>query len=141
MDLSETDRAWLAGLLEGEGYFGTVNNTVKGKVYRYPRVGVTMTDRDVIERVAALFGTSVYAVKPGPQSNLTSYRFTLVGSRAANLMEMLRPWMGGRRQGQIDAALAEYAEREPANELRRRWSARACSDRPRDAKGRLVRLV
>lgn len=139
MDLSEANCAWLAGLLEGEGYFGTVNSRVKGKVYRYPRVGVTMTDRDVVERVAALFGTSVGTVKPGPQSRLTSYRFTLVGSRAADLMRRLRPWLGRRRQSQIDAALGEYAERLPANELRRRWSAQACANRARDARGRLVR--
>jgi hypothetical protein len=33
---SDTEIAWLAGLLEGEGYFGMVNNRVNGKTYRYP---------------------------------------------------------------------------------------------------------
>jgi hypothetical protein len=45
--------AWLAGLLEGEGYFGLIPNKVKGKTYRYARVGVTMTDEDVIRRAAS----------------------------------------------------------------------------------------
>lgn len=138
MDLSEADVAWLAGLLEGEGYFGTINSRVAGRVYRYPRVGVTMSDQDVVQRVADLFGTRVTKVKPGPQSNLPTYRFTLVGSRAAEVMGRLRSWLGQRRRRQIDAALAEYAQREPANERRRRWSAEAAAARPRDALGRLL---
>jgi hypothetical protein len=136
--LSETDVAWLAGLLEGEGYFGMIRSRVGGKVYRYPRVGVTMTDRDVIDRVAAMFDTKVYAVKPGPQSNLESYRFTLVGTRAAELMVALRPWMGGRRQAKIDATLAEYGAIETTQVRRSRSCSEAAAKRQR-SNGRFIR--
>jgi hypothetical protein len=105
----DVELAWLAGLLEGEGYFGMINNHVGGKVYRYPRVGVTMSDRDVVERVGAMFGLKVTAINPGPQSNLVTYRFTLTGARAAQLMVDLRPMLGTRRQAQIDSALSEYS--------------------------------
>lgn len=53
--MTEIETAWLAGLLEGEGYFGTINSWVSGRCYRYPRIGVNMTDRDVIDRVATLW--------------------------------------------------------------------------------------
>ncbi|NIK60774.1 LAGLIDADG family homing endonuclease [Kribbella shirazensis] len=109
MSRGEAGLAWLAGLLEGEGYFGTINSHVAGKIYRYPRVGVTMTDRDVVERVADMFGLKVTSIRPKPPSKLMQYRFTLTGARAAQLMVDLRPMLGVRRQSQIDAVLAEYS--------------------------------
>ena len=49
-NLAEVDVGWLAGLLEGEGYFGLVPNKSGGKTYHYARLGVTMTDSDGVER-------------------------------------------------------------------------------------------
>jgi hypothetical protein len=86
--------AWLAGLLEGEGYFGTVNNRVAGKVYRYPRVGVNMADSDVIARVASLWSVSVYVMRQSGVSKKTAYRAATTGARAADWMRRLYPFMG-----------------------------------------------
>jgi hypothetical protein len=50
----QIDVIWLAGLLEGEGCFNIrpdKNNQV--------RVSIEMTDRDIIERAAKLFGSNV----------------------------------------------------------------------------------
>ena len=52
MDIARDDLMWLAGLLEGEGSFLMARNIVAGKVYRYPKITVNMTDRDVIEHAA-----------------------------------------------------------------------------------------
>src|SRR5215472_89670 len=68
---------WLAGLLEGEGYFGTVTNWVARKGYRYPRVGIKMTDRDVIERVAAAWDIKIYTLKATTRSPKPQYRVTI----------------------------------------------------------------
>lgn len=121
---TEIDLAWLAGLLEGEGYFGTINNRVSGKIYRYPRIGVAMTDRDVIEKVAALWGTKIQTLKPRGVSKLTSYRITLVGSRALEWMKLVLPYMGSRRTDQIENAIIEW-ESLPSTTERRRKS---CQD-------------
>lgn len=100
--------AWLAGLLEGEGYFGTIINRVAGRAYRYPRIGVNMTDADVIGRVASLWGVSVYVMRPAGLSKKTAYRTIILGSRAAIWMRQLYPFMGARRREQIDRAIAEW---------------------------------
>jgi hypothetical protein len=121
----DIELAWLAGLLEGEGYFGMIKSHVGGKMYRYPRVGVTMTDRDVIERVAAMFGQKVTTVRPGPRSRLMQYRFTLTGARAAQLMVDLRPMLGARRQARIDEVLSEYSTVEDTNVRRSRSNREA----------------
>jgi len=130
--------AWLAGLLEGEGYFGTINNWVAGRLYRYPRIGVNMTDSDVISHVASIWGVSVYVMRPSGVSKKVSYRSTIVGSRAADWMRRLYPMMGRRRREQIDAALVEWKATASANERRRVWSRRAAASRSRTPQGRFI---
>ena len=109
-DFSDAELGWLAGLLEGEGYFGIIRNHGKlngdrTKVYLYPRIGVSMTDRDVIERVARFWSGKVSVVKPAGVSKKTSYRTHLFGKRAVRMMRLLRPLMGERRRKQIDNTL------------------------------------
>lgn len=119
MTLTDTTLYWLAGLLEGEGYFGTVNQRKGGRLYRYARVGVNMTDRDVIERVAALWGVKVYVMKVSGVSKLVGYRVTIIGTHAIEIMCLLRPLMGSRRQAQIDKALREFEAKPDTNESRK----------------------
>ena len=42
-----TQQAWAVGLFEGEGYMDNFNG--------YPRFAIEMTDKDVLERFAAIF--------------------------------------------------------------------------------------
>jgi hypothetical protein len=123
---SEAELAWLAGLLEGEGSFWMLTSHVGGKRYRYPKIVVSMTDRDIIERVAHLFGRSVYDVPPsrGHPNRLPAFRAQISGAAAAQWMRDLYPWLGRRRQGKIDEVLAEYGEIEPTSVRR----SRACRE-------------
>jgi hypothetical protein len=93
---------WLAGLLEAEGTFLKPAPSSP----RCPIVACRMTDRDVIERVAVAFGTSVQAIDKGRFR--TEYGTRVKGSRAVNLMLELRPMMGDRRRAAIVAALGAY---------------------------------
>jgi hypothetical protein len=95
-----------------------------------------MTDRDVVERVAALFGTSLHEQRRtyGVSRKLT-YRAVLTGTRAADLMRALRPLMGERRRAKIDEVLAEYEARVPTAVRRREACSAAASDRARRGDG------
>jgi hypothetical protein len=114
--------SWLAGLLEGEGSFMMSRNTVKGKIYHYPKIVVSMTDEDVIQRAADAFGTSVYTV-PKIENRKQQWRATLTGSKAAEMMTLLIPHMGKRRAAKIKEILSEYGDIEPTNVRR----SRSCS--------------
>lgn len=105
--LSNDDLHWLAGLLEGEGSFmpGPPSSA------RTPVVAVHMTDEDVVARVARIFGRKVQVVRPRSVRWQTSYMVRVQGAKAVYWMQLLRPLMGSRRQGQIDRALACYAPR------------------------------
>ncbi len=95
---------WLAGILEGEGSFMRGIPSSPNRV----RIAVQMTDRDVIERVARLWNGAVYECKARNPRHKASYRAQLDRSGAVALMILLRPLMGQRRQGQIDAAISSY---------------------------------
>ncbi len=52
----EYELLWLAGILEGEGYFHLYNNHASnGKTYQYARICLGMTDKDVIEKVCSMW--------------------------------------------------------------------------------------
>jgi hypothetical protein len=97
------DDYWLAGLLEGEGAFMRITERPE---YWRPVLSLQMTDRDVVARVAAIWGVAVVS---GGKPRFEHYKPTFIakisGSRGADWMLYLRPLMGERRQGQIDMAL------------------------------------
>lgn len=96
--MKETDLAWLAGLLEGEGSFYL--KTKNGK--HVPAIGLAMTDADIVERAGDLMGTRKAYTRPRRQpgwKDQTEIRIT--GKRAAELMRTLLPYMGERRRATI----------------------------------------
>lgn len=105
--MDSLDLYWLAGLLEGEGSF------CKGPPSRPNSIQISlqMTDEDVVARVATLFGVAYARSLPKKRKWKVIYRTVLRGYPAFLLMQKLRPLMGQRRQGQIDAALGSYDPR------------------------------
>ena len=119
--MTETETlAWLAGLLEGEGFFGIIKSHNNGRIYRYPQIVIQMTDEDVVQRVADVFGTKLYRNKKvyGTGSKLLCFKAVCSGQRAATWMAKLRPMMGVRRKLKIDACLTEWSSRPSANTMR-----------------------
>jgi hypothetical protein len=102
---------WLAGLFEGEAHFGRGTPSQP----RHPRVALVMKDKDVIARVANLFDHSYTPENPRKDHWSTTYKFTLRGTPAAQLMKQIYPIMGERRRGQIDRALENYVYDPNAN--------------------------
>lgn len=65
-----------------------------------PIVVCRMTDRDIVEKLAAEFGTSVATIDRG--RHRTEYAATLKGSRAIDFVNDIKPLMGNRRSQAID---------------------------------------
>lgn len=98
---SDTE-TWLAGVLEGEGYFGRPDKT--------PVVSIEMSDYDTILRVGVFLGLEdkVRERKPRanrPSSHKPTWSIQLSGSNARKTMHMVLPYMGARRTEQITNAL------------------------------------
>lgn len=94
--MKRDDLMWLAGLLEGEGSFGFY------KPKFAPRIQITMADKDVMERVALLFGGKNLYERPSPRSNWNPvYQCAVQGDAALEIMSSIYPVMGKRRQKRI----------------------------------------
>jgi hypothetical protein len=102
MDKSEF--MWLAGLLEGEGYFGS------GRTGN-PRVALNMTDEDVVLRALPLMqATHIRSYDPkGNRKRL--YLVDVSGRRALDLMKRILPYMGERRSMKIRETIRRAAAR------------------------------
>lgn len=99
--MNDVQTAWLAGLLEGEGCFG--DNHRGGT-----KIQLTMTDKDVVERVAAIFGSKVYCYDKRLKANRKPRYYTQIGGqKAADLIAAILPFMGIRRSAKIKSLL-EY---------------------------------
>jgi hypothetical protein len=80
-DISDVDLHWLAGLLEGEGSFLAGPPSAP----RSPAIQFWMTDRDVVERAAAMLDSAVMPGAPRRAHWKTTYAVRLRGPRAVVL--------------------------------------------------------
>ncbi|MFC5598480.1 hypothetical protein [Deinococcus cellulosilyticus] len=113
-DLTEIEVAWLAGLLEGEGSFLDAPPSSP----RSPRLVVSMTDLDVIEKVARCFGVSyVKNDRRNPERWKTCYVVKISGTRAMAMMKLVYPYMGQRRRQKIDEILGKHGNLTPKHKL------------------------
>ncbi len=110
--MEDKDLYWLAGILEGEGWFGCNKRKYKvksgeEKIYLDPVVNLQMTDKDIIERAATLIGGSVRTYQSKRTNSKILYRVSVNGrKKAIPLMERLLPIMGERRQNKIRSILS-----------------------------------
>lgn len=92
---------WLAGLLEGEGWFSMTNG--------YVQIGVKMTDLDTIMRARDIMNPGghiqVYKANPPRQAQ---YALSLYGVTAAQWMMTIYPLMGVRRKARIAQLLQHW---------------------------------
>lgn len=117
LSMTLLDAVWLAGVFEGDGCF-TIGDT------RTPRALLQMTDEDVVARAAGLMGVSVARAKK-LDNRKQVYIASSSGLRAVELMRLLRPYMGRRRQQQIVDVGVAWLERRAYNQQDRQWWANA----------------
>ena len=103
-DINEQQFHWLVGILEGEGTFIRASSSSPG----LPGVRVSMTDRDVIERVAALLGRATQTLRARKPHHKRPYATTIKGAPAVQLMKAVRPFLGNDRQAHIDRSIASW---------------------------------
>jgi hypothetical protein len=99
------DLSWVAGFLEGEGCFDVNHPEKRGG---YPRIQITSTDVDVLEKFKRIVG---FGGLDGPHkvrraTHRPTYRWT--SSESAKVIALMRdiyPMMGSRRRERIEFVL------------------------------------
>lgn len=99
--ITNLDRAWIAGLVEGEGSFYLRNKA------DYPAAvfQLNMTDEDVVRRAHRLSGRvgTVNPLAPGVRSVKQQWRWRIASqAEVAWFMDQMYHLMGERRRAKID---------------------------------------
>lgn len=108
-DLSREDRAWLAGLIDGEGCLDSPRGN--------PRIRIRMGDLDVILRAADAMGNpNVYTEVDSRRTVLGTPRTPMhcaqiTGDRAVAVMRAVLPWLGSRRSAKVVEIITAHEAR------------------------------
>lgn len=112
--LSVRDIAWLAGIVEGEGCIAISHTNRRTTSANSIRIHVGMTDKDVVERVAAIFGTRMigphYSKDRDGHKRKPQYRAVVTQGLAASWMMTIYPLLGERRRQAAGEALAFWRQ-------------------------------
>jgi hypothetical protein len=96
---------WLIGIIEGEGSLYVVND----RKYRYPRLSVEMTDRDVVEKVHKYVGVGTVNGPYTRHGNKPSWCWRLNKKQeVVDLLLLIYPHLGERRQARAAEMLEEF---------------------------------
>jgi hypothetical protein len=107
----QTERAYLAGLIEGEGTIYVRRQRSGDREYLYPTVRIAMTDKDVLDNVAEMVG---HGNVVGPYENTKYkdgvvtkpiYQWAVHGPHAIKLLKAVAPWLSSRRLEQMAKVL------------------------------------
>lgn len=114
LELNPTAVAWIAGVIEGEGYI-RITSYRKGKQgeYRYALVGVHITDEDVVRKLHNLSGVGRFYGPSRPPSMPESHKSIYIWKvtkteEVIALLKLILPHMGMRRSDKIKDVLAWY---------------------------------
>lgn len=101
--MTEKDIAWVAGLFEGEG-------TVSINRGRAAGIAIAMTDRDVLERVQAIFGGKICISYPAKGKWKECHKWYLSVAESEDFLLAIYPYLFSRRRERIDLWLAARQE-------------------------------
>ena len=126
--MRDIEAAWLAGLLEGEGYFAWVAR--KETWHGSPRVIIAMNDYDVLRRAALLMKPA--SILKSKKDN--TWRIELSHHKAIEVMKVVLPYMGQRRTERITLILEKWENRPTRSSASRAarlkyWASKSHSER------------
>ena len=114
---TDTEWAWVAGLLEGEGCFGVYKGTrhTNGKPYENLVLQVRMSDKDVLEKLHRLVQAGTLRESPLHEDMLGNKPMWVWRTGASEAVERILsiclPWFGQRRTAKAKEVLAVIEKR------------------------------
>lgn len=103
-NFSETDLAWAAGLVIGEGSFGIITRSGR---WRYLQFQMQMYDERAMRRFSDLFGLTLYTYEQKDREHLY-HRAVAIGRSAERVFLLMAPHM--RDTDKYDQAIQKITE-------------------------------
>jgi hypothetical protein len=96
--IEATTLAYLAGMIDGDGYI-TINRSERaGKVYHAPQVGIAGTRREPHDLAASLWGGAVSCYAPSNPRHRPQFQWSRQGAAAADIIRSLEPYLLVKRE-------------------------------------------
>jgi hypothetical protein len=100
---------FLAGVFEGEGSFGFWGK--EHKANRYLRAQIRMCDEDIVVRFIDYFKLGCITTNlPKKKNHNRSWKWTVSGNKAIDVMLQLAPFLGIRRQEKFKECCPSYKQ-------------------------------
>lgn len=114
--IEPTTLAYLAGVIDSDGYVTATRSTRKGATYYGAQVGITGSRSEPHDLAAETFGGKVTAHSPGGNRShhLTQFHWQIGGVKAVPIIEALLPYLRIKN----DRALLVLELQREVNELR-----------------------
>ncbi len=113
----DNQEAYFAGIIDGEGWISYEKASKPNSDYRIPCIGVEMTDKDVVERFAAVFDLKVYGpyqrkrpLKDGSLSKPSWEAKATARDKVFEIVAELYPELGERRRAKCDEFVEWYED-------------------------------
>jgi formate dehydrogenase maturation protein FdhE len=101
IDISQVDLGWVAGFLEGEGYFSKAKTSIS--------IQASQVQLEPLQKLQKLLGGSLNRYSQKKQNQNDYYRWGVHGLTAEAIMKLLFPLMSSKRQKNISEAISWYA--------------------------------
>lgn len=97
--IKDVDLLWLAGLLEGDGFFNTKKDSP------HPIVSIQLNDEDVIQKISSIFDVNYYRKTSHNKNWNDGFSCIIKSVTAEALYIAIEPYMGVRRRNRINSVL------------------------------------
>jgi hypothetical protein len=108
-NLTEIEKGWIAGIMEGEG---SLKWNEKGSSQGQIRLQLQMTDKDVVEKLANLLETNITEHLPKNLNHKKTWRISIKNwDKVEEIAKTLLPYMGNRRTEEYSLVLEKAEKR------------------------------
>lgn len=85
--------AYLAGMIDGDGYITITRGHHKGKLYHAPQIGIAGTRREPHDLAASIWGGTVSCYEPKIAGHRPQFQWSRTGAVAAAAIEAIQPYL------------------------------------------------
>ncbi len=99
--MKQTDVAYIAGLIDGEGYIGIKKASVRKDCFNpcyHARIQIRMVDEPAIKFIADTLGGNYYKEKPNADNGRPLYCYQASDKIAATILETVLPYLKVKKQ-------------------------------------------
>lgn len=90
---TETQLAYIAGVIDSDGYITINQSQRQGRLYHAPQVGIAGTRRQPHDLAASLWGGKVSRHEPKNPVHRAQYQWSRQGEAAAEIIEAIFPYL------------------------------------------------